>query len=139
MHMTCRKCKHEFCWICFADWRTHKQCDAQKPEVKSREASEQSAKTELERFEYYMHRWESHKKAADIARRDNTNLSDLEAYFSATFGVRTADVNFLNPTLSTLMSGRLMLSWSYVREFYTENKRISQVEKVRREFVFSLC
>jgi hypothetical protein len=79
-----------------------------------------------------MHRWESHKKAADIARRDNTNIADLEAYFSATFGVRTADVNFLNPTLSTLMGGRLMLSWSYVREFYTENKRISQVEKVRR-------
>ena len=85
--------------------------------------------TELERFEYYMHRWESHKKAADIARGDNTNLFDLETYYTSTFGVRTGDVSFLHPTLMTLMSGRLMLSWSYVREFYSENKRISQVEK----------
>lgn len=22
-HMTCRQCKHEFCWICFVDWKTH--------------------------------------------------------------------------------------------------------------------
>lgn len=22
-HMTCKKCRHEFCWICFADWRNH--------------------------------------------------------------------------------------------------------------------
>eukprot|EP01111_Echinosteliopsis_oligospora_P013764 TRINITY_DN5019_c0_g1_i1.p1 TRINITY_DN5019_c0_g1~~TRINITY_DN5019_c0_g1_i1.p1 ORF type:complete len:436 (-),score=103.57 TRINITY_DN5019_c0_g1_i1:177-1484(-) len=22
-HMTCRKCKHEFCWICFGDWKGH--------------------------------------------------------------------------------------------------------------------
>ncbi len=47
MHMTCRKCKHEFCWICFADWRSHKACDSQKPEIKSREASEQSAKARV--------------------------------------------------------------------------------------------
>lgn len=24
-HMTCR-CKHEFCWICLKDWRTHSAC-----------------------------------------------------------------------------------------------------------------
>ena len=76
-----------------------------------------------------MHRWESHKKAADIARNDNTNLFALETYYTSTFEVRTSDVSFLRPTLLTLMSGRLMLSWSYVREFYSENKRISQVEK----------
>ena len=44
MHMTCRKCKHEFCWICFGDWRGHRACDTQKPEIKSREENEKNAK-----------------------------------------------------------------------------------------------
>lgn len=22
-HMTCNRCKHEFCWICLNDWKTH--------------------------------------------------------------------------------------------------------------------
>lgn len=23
MHMTCRSCRHEFCWICSGDWKYH--------------------------------------------------------------------------------------------------------------------
>ena len=23
MHMTCRNCKHEFCWLCTGDWKAH--------------------------------------------------------------------------------------------------------------------
>lgn len=25
MHMTCRSCKFEFCWLCNGDWRQHGQ------------------------------------------------------------------------------------------------------------------
>ncbi len=26
-HMTCYKCRHEFCWICYGDWRGHSACN----------------------------------------------------------------------------------------------------------------
>ena len=29
-HMTCYKCRHEFCWICFGDWKKHTSCNAYK-------------------------------------------------------------------------------------------------------------
>ena len=25
MHMTCRHCKYEFCWVCIGDWKEHGQ------------------------------------------------------------------------------------------------------------------
>ena len=25
MHMTCKKCKYEFCWLCMGDYKKHKQ------------------------------------------------------------------------------------------------------------------
>ena len=27
MHMTCRKCKHEFCWLCLGNYRGHTNCN----------------------------------------------------------------------------------------------------------------
>jgi len=27
MHMTCKKCTHQFCWLCFGDWNNHQDCN----------------------------------------------------------------------------------------------------------------
>lgn len=84
---------------------------------------------ELQRYDGYLHRWTSHKKAGDVARLDYNALATLESYYSDAFEVRTADADFLGPTLMALMLGRSVLSWSYVREFYQDNKKISVVER----------
>jgi hypothetical protein len=97
--------------------------------MKQRDRSAKDAKTELERYGHYMHRWEAHKKAADVARNDLKNLFDLEKYYVDAFGVRVNDAEFLKTTLATLDQGRSMLSNAYVREFYSVDKRISAVEK----------
>lgn len=43
--MTCRKCRGEFCWICFGDWKSHTACNAfaQKELSDSRAALEKYA------------------------------------------------------------------------------------------------
>lgn len=33
MHMTCFKCKHEFCWICMKNWKMHTTCNKRSDEV----------------------------------------------------------------------------------------------------------
>ena len=38
MHMTCRNCKHEFCWICLQNWKNHSadECNTFKPSLQVR-------------------------------------------------------------------------------------------------------
>jgi len=57
-HMTCRKCRHEFCWICKGEWRSHRGCGGIKYEQKKEEENALKAKTELSKYMYYVTRWE---------------------------------------------------------------------------------
>ena len=54
--MQCRKCSHQFCWICRGDWMTHKACAAIPTAQKAKALAAQS---ELEVYERYLHRWNS--------------------------------------------------------------------------------
>lgn len=92
-------------------------------------ANENAAKTELERYTSFLHRFEAHKKAADVAARDRDNIFDLETFFIDAYCVSTQDLAFLRETLSVLVAGRLTIAWAYVRDFYANEKRINAAER----------
>ena len=59
MHMTCKNCKHEFCWICMGNWKDHwdgglARCNVynEAPEVKW---------TKSEKNNFYVERFRHHQ------------------------------------------------------------------------------
>ncbi|KAG9010854.1 hypothetical protein FRB90_007571, partial [Tulasnella sp. 427] len=68
-HMTCKKCKNEFCWVCMGPWSEHGNawysCNRfdEKEGVDARDAQSLS-RASLERYLHYYNRWANHEQSA---------------------------------------------------------------------------
>ena len=71
-HMSCQKCKYEFCWICTNDWKEHGantggyyNCNKYNEEKNSVDDKSDAAKAkrELDRYLHYYSRYHAHGKS----------------------------------------------------------------------------
>ena len=86
-HMTCRKCKHEFCWICFANWSGHNyQC------TKAPKESDEliSTKTEMAYYAKIYTSFQDHSNALKYALGLPTYKESDNLYLAS---AKTAIVN----------------------------------------------
>ena len=78
--MTCRKCKHDFCWLCLGDWKTHgsgtggyyacniyEKKKANDKEFQKMLEIKENSKNELARYMYNFERYQNHSLSRDIA------------------------------------------------------------------------
>ena len=80
--MTCRLCKHEFCWLCSGSWKDHGsatggyyKCNKydefkQKGDTKITQEEQRikDAKNELDKYMFYFERFNNHGKAEKHAK-----------------------------------------------------------------------
>ena len=111
-HMTCRKCKHEFCWLCSGDWRGHTSCNRYEDEGKQDET-----KSALERYLHYFHRYDTHDKSQRFETRLRADASAkmVELYQD---GVHGEGARFVEDATEQLIACRRALKYTYVFAFY---------------------
>eukprot|EP00002_Diphylleia_rotans_P027499 TRINITY_DN5514_c0_g1_i2.p1 TRINITY_DN5514_c0_g1~~TRINITY_DN5514_c0_g1_i2.p1 ORF type:complete len:455 (-),score=69.08 TRINITY_DN5514_c0_g1_i2:562-1926(-) len=82
-HMTCEKCKYEFCWVCTENWKVHGtqyyQCNRYDPKSQDA-ASKDASKRSLEKYLHYYVRFMNH---ANSLKLEQKTTAAIEAKIAA--------------------------------------------------------
>ncbi|KAF5375469.1 hypothetical protein D9757_009943 [Collybiopsis confluens] len=122
-HMTCKKCKYEFCWVCMGPWSEHGtawySCNRydEKGSIDARDAQSRS-RASLERYLHYYNRWANHEQSAklslDLYLKTEKKMEDLQLTSSLTW----IEVQFMRRAVDVLLSCRTTLKWTYAMGYY---------------------
>ncbi|KAI9801633.1 MAG: hypothetical protein M1833_002315 [Piccolia ochrophora] len=131
-HMTCRKCKHEFCWICMGLWSEHGtnwySCNRfeEKSGSDARDAQAKSRQS-LERYLHYYNRYANHEQSAKLDRnlflKTEKKMKDLQS----SSGMSWIEVQFLDTASQALQQCRQTLKWTYAFAFYLQRNNLTHI------------
>ncbi|CAM1504241.1 Fc.00g018320.m01.CDS01 [Cosmosporella sp. VM-42] len=131
-HMTCRKCKYEFCWMCMGLWSEHGtswyNCNRyeEKSGSEARDAQAKS-RTSLERYLHYYNRYANHEQSAkldkDIAQKTEKKMVQLQT----ASGMSWIEVQYLNSASQALQTCRQTLKWTYAFAFYLAKNNLTEI------------
>lgn len=144
-HMTCKKCKNEFCWLCMGKWLDHKirqnNCNrfkVDKEEKKSKELKLQ----ELHRYLHFYKRFTVHElsmkgdqKIYLLVHKRMKFYMDHES--KTNNQLSWMDVQFLHDAVRALVNGRKTLKWTYVFAFYLEPTNFSEIFEQTQDYLNS--
>jgi len=111
--MTCRKCKHEFCWICFGNWSGHSTCNKF-----VEDDSKSMDRTALERYLHYFHRYNSHEQSKKFEQTLREAAVTKMVSIQNTDKNRWIDVQYIDVATEQLIECRRTLKYTYVFAFY---------------------
>lgn len=131
-HMTCRKCKHEFCWMCMGVWSEHGtswySCNRyeEKSGTDARDAQAKS-RLALDRYLFYYNRFANHQQSAkldkDIALKAEKKMTQLQTQSDLSW----IEVQFVNNASECLQQCRQTLKWTYAFAYYLEKNNQTEI------------
>jgi ariadne-1 len=126
-HMTCQKCRFEFCWICMGDWHDHGantggyyKCNKYDNDGGEEDTSDAGkAKRELDRYLHFYSRFHAHSEAQAFAKRQLKETEHRMVQLQeSSDDARWSDVEFLKAANEQLVDCRRVLKYTYVYAFY---------------------
>ncbi|KAJ3120863.1 hypothetical protein HK098_004200 [Nowakowskiella sp. JEL0407] len=131
-HMTCRKCKYEFCWVCQGPWAEHGtswyNCN-RFDEKNSIDARDQQAlsRQALERYLHYYNRYANHEQSAKLDKElyEKTEIKMDE--MQKTSVLSWIEVQFLKKAVEVLLQSRNTLKWTYSFAYYLKRNNTTEI------------
>ncbi|EJD52338.1 hypothetical protein AURDEDRAFT_111086 [Auricularia subglabra TFB-10046 SS5] len=131
-HMTCRKCKHEFCWVCMGPWSEHGtawyNCNRfdEKGSVDARDAQSKS-RASLERYLHYYNRWANHEQSAKLSVELYAKTEKKMEEMQITSPLTWIEVQFARKAVDEVERCRTTLKWTYAMAYYLEKSNAKEL------------
>ncbi|KAI0762181.1 hypothetical protein BD413DRAFT_484840 [Trametes elegans] len=122
-HMTCKKCKYEFCWVCMGPWSEHGtswySCNRydEKASVDARDAQTRS-RASLERYLHYYNRWANHEQSAKLSMELYAKTEKKMEEMQITSELTWIQVQFMKKAVDVVHKCRMTLKWTYAMAYY---------------------
>lgn len=122
-HMTCKQCKHEFCWICMGDWSLHGtsyyNCSRyNEADAKTARSEQDKSRAELKRYLHYYNRYVNHQNSLKLDRETFEQMQKKMKQLQDTAGMSWIEVQFLSQAFDVLSASRHTLTWTYAFAYY---------------------
>lgn len=124
-HMHCYNCRHDFCWMCLGDWRTHGseyyECSRYKenPNI-ANESAHAQAREALKKYLFYFERWENHAKSLRLEEQTLEKIKNrINEKVMSNQGT-WIDWQYLLDGADLLAKCRYTLQYTYPYAYYME-------------------
>lgn len=148
-HMTCSKCKYEFCWICLISWKEHGtsyyKCNRFNPEeTDTLKKMQQLKRLSLQRYLHFYKRFSVHESSMKgdqmiIEKVDNKMKlymeEELKKKNKSQQNLSWIDVQFLHDAIRSLTNGRKTLKWTYCFAFYLAKTNFSEIFEQMQDYL----
>lgn len=131
-HMTCRKCKHEFCWMCMGVWSEHGtswyNCNRfeEKSGLDGRDAQAKSRQS-LERYLHYYNRYANHEQSAKLDKDLSAKTARKMQNLQTASGMSWIETQFLDTASQALEQCRQTLKWTYAFAYYLQRNNMTEL------------
>ncbi|KAF2487272.1 hypothetical protein BDY17DRAFT_288637 [Neohortaea acidophila] len=131
-HMTCRKCRHEFCWMCMGVWSEHGtswyNCNRyeEKSGLDARDAQARSRQS-LERYLHYYNRYANHEQSARLDKDIYHKTEKKMTLLQGASGMSWIEVQYLEEASRSLQQCRQTLKWTYAFAYYLARNNMTEI------------
>ncbi|CAI5757245.1 unnamed protein product [Candida verbasci] len=144
-HMTCRKCKYEFCWICFNKWSEHNNnysCNRFRDDQKEEEIRRNKSRQTLERYLHFYKRYSIHETSMKGDKKTLRKIDEVTKIYmedrrskNEINNLSWIDIEFLPEAMRSLQNGRKTLKWTYCFAFYLASSNFSQIFETNQDYL----
>ncbi|CAB95997.1 E3 ubiquitin-protein ligase dbl4 [Schizosaccharomyces pombe] len=131
-HMTCKKCKYEFCWVCLGPWTEHGNnwytCNRyeEKSSTSARD-SQSKSRASLERYLHYYNRFANHEQSAKLDHELYEHTHKRMTQMQVDSNLSWVEVQFLKNAVDILFQCRQTLKWTYAFAYYLARNNQTEI------------